>query len=377
MRALLLTLSAGLTTSAFAQSTTSQAPAPLSTYVRVVQADSVHLFYSADYGMVQPACAVVRRHVRLDASGSFQGRFRDYQVAGDSLLQAGTYEHGKKQGPFQSYHPNGRLAARGQYVADQPSGLWQYWYASGQQRQVLHFGDAGLVKVVDAWAEDGQPTVSNGAGSWQGVSGPYRLGGPVLQGRPDGRWEAKSPNGSVVLAETFAGGQFKSGRQFVSMPGTQPTYKDASRLSLVETPAFQAAEAFRLLPPCQPKLAAGAAATNGNFAPAAYKQGMSAYTELLWVRLRPVMNTATGLGEYYGVLTFAVRLDAAGNWATEPEEVQGTSEAAAKELLAIMRRLPRWQPAQLDGRPVASRVAVTFRAIRPTYNLSLAPGRAL
>ncbi|MBJ6107861.1 hypothetical protein JAO73_02480 [Hymenobacter sp. BT523] len=366
-----------------AQLTQAPAPtAPLSTYVRVVQGDSVNLFYTPDYRMAQPACAVLRRQTRLDGSGSFNGHFRDARWPSDSVQMTGRYVHGEKDGLFTLYHANGQAQMQGQYRANRRVGEWKVWYPSGRLAEVLSYEPNNPAPTVhQAWDVAGQQQVINGAGIWHRDLGEgNEFSGPVAGGRPLGVWKlSPNKNGRManwMITETYGpDGTVKAGMERTAA-GQTDRYHGASRVQFWAMAAFEAAERFQLQPPCQPRVVA----VNTLFKPAFYRGGASAYWELLWSRLRPLIedtrrNGVSPLTEYRGVLSFRVRLDAHGNWQNEPSQPEGTNLEAARQLLNLMRNLPRWEPAHLDGVPVESTATVEYTAGLDRYSLMIRPGQ--
>ena len=57
-----------------------------------------------------------------------QGRFEAYYPDG-KLASEGEYRDGKEHGPWKDYHPDGRLAAEGDYESGQKIGEWKYFDA--------------------------------------------------------------------------------------------------------------------------------------------------------------------------------------------------------------------------------------------------------
>jgi antitoxin component YwqK of YwqJK toxin-antitoxin module len=65
-----------------------------------------------------------------DASGNKHGPWERYA---DSVLVArGSYEHGKKEGLWTYYFPNGQMKAEGHFQNDIKNGMWIEWYPDGE-----------------------------------------------------------------------------------------------------------------------------------------------------------------------------------------------------------------------------------------------------
>lgn len=376
-----------LLTVAMLAGTPAVAQAPLDSYVTVVRGDSVAFYYGLDYKMVQPACATIRRLVRLDKDGSFHGPFRDVR-RGDTLVASGRYQHGQKEGLFTLYHLNGKQAARGFFQQNQRTGDWDYWYPSGQKRQTLRFNQSDQATVVAYWDTAGIQRVQDGTGEWFRPDISTAVSGPVVKGHPTGEWRrTDTASGKLLATETFDdAGRFRQGRWRGSLiPGAAPVYQDQTRMSIAEPVVLANAESYALSPPCSPAIAPrlreGGSAANGNYVAAAYKNGSNAYGEMLWLRIRSMLNQPqsqnASLANYHGGLRFAVNLDATGGWQTEIYKAEGVNLEAARQILQIMRNLPRWNPALENGQTTASSVIIEYSAIAPTYRISVLPQRGL
>ena len=363
-----------------APSATPAPTAPLSTYVQVVQGDSIRLFYSPDYQMVQPACARLRRQTRLDANGSFTGTFRDATWPSDSVLLTGRYVHGTKEGQFTWYHANGKWSAQGQYRANKRVGEWKFWRATGQLELVLDFdgGTLALPAVRQYWAVEGQQLVVDGTGIWHreiGVGNDFS--GPVVGGRPVGIWQLSPAKPGLLakwsITETYGpDGEVKAGVEKTTA-GFSDRYHGATRVPMQFGQPFEEAERFRLRPPCE----APVRMAKSTFGPAFYRLGLPAYYELLWRRIHPVDLSGTvprnALGNYQGVLRFVAQLNANGSWEREPSQVEGTSLEAARQLLALMRALPKWEPAHKLGEAVNSLAMVEYSMQDERMQLHIQP----
>ncbi|WP_460503555.1 toxin-antitoxin system YwqK family antitoxin [Hymenobacter agri] len=360
-----------------------QAPsAPLSTYVQVVSGDSFNLFYTNSYEMAQPACAAIRRQTRLDATGSFHGAFRDTRWPDTNSVElTGRYVHGQKEGLFTLFHANGKPQGQGQYHANRRIGEWQFWRASGQLAEIISYDRADEQPVIrQYWDAAGQQMVIDGAGTWQRELGSgNQFSGPVVAGRPLGIWKlVPAKNGAMAnyaITETYGpDGTVKAGFERTAT-GTSDRYHGASRVQFFQVGAFESAERFQMRPPCAPPTPV----ISSTFAPAFYKTGTSAYFQLLWRRIQAIESSANTphntLSNYQGVLRFEAYLDANGSWSAEPFQTEGTSIEAARQLLALMRTLPRWEPAHESQQAVGCRVQIEYGLILDQMHLRIQPGR--
>ncbi|HEX8426948.1 hypothetical protein [Hymenobacter sp.] len=229
------------TSALWAQNPLQKEKAKLDDCYRVVGKDSVVFFYSADYVLTPPGCALIRRHIRLDSAGHFWGYVRDYNLQNNQLLLQGAYREGLMEGPFEVYHATGELAARGWYRGGRQVGDWAYWYSSGSKRQVLSFRNGLDPLVQQFWDADGQQLVKDGNGTWYRNESGMRLRGTVVGGVPDGRWQLRRLDDEHLVArETFVKGNFRNGVFIDKMYA----YQDQSRLSVADWEQYRQAEKY-------------------------------------------------------------------------------------------------------------------------------------
>jgi antitoxin component YwqK of YwqJK toxin-antitoxin module len=224
----------------------------LSQYYRVLGRDSAAFFYSQDYELTLPGCAVIWREAKIDsATGRFRGFVRDYWLNNAKPALRGAYNaDGRKEGLFEIFHPNGTLAASGNYRNGRMIGNWAYWYPSGAKRQVLSFGDGSLLLVQQFWNEAGEQLATNGNGTWYRVEEDVWMGGPVLNGMPEGRWQVKEIRGQqkVLAQENFRKGRFSSG----VIRGTGLYYTNQSTIYITDWDNYSQAEQVKIQPACEP-----------------------------------------------------------------------------------------------------------------------------
>ena len=223
--------------------------AKLNDCYRVVGKDSVVFYYSDDYVLTPPGCATIRRHVRLDSAGRFQGFVRDYRLTNNQLLMRGAYRAGRKEGVFETFYATGELAARGRYLRGRQVGDWAYWYPSGRPRQILSFRDGHDPLIQQFWEEAGPQLVKDGNGTWYRNELGLNLAGAVRQGIPDGRWVLRRvADETLVAREVFKDGHFRSGLTV----STLEAYQDESRLDIGDWEFYSDAEVYQLGPACAP-----------------------------------------------------------------------------------------------------------------------------
>lgn len=225
----------------------------LSQYYRVLGRDSAAFFYSRDYELTLPGCAVLWREARIDsATGRFRGFVRDYWLSNAQPALKGAYNaSGNKEGKFEIFHPNGTLAASGIYRNGRMIGNWAYWYPSGAKRQVLSFGDGSMLLVQQFWNEAGEQLTKDGNGSWYRIEEDVWMGGPVLNGMPEGRWQVKEVKGEqkVLAQENFRKGRFTGGL----IRTTGLAYTNQSTIYITDWDNYSQAEQVKIQPACDAK----------------------------------------------------------------------------------------------------------------------------
>ncbi len=193
--------------------------ARISDCCQVIAGDSAALYYDHSYLLTPVACADVRRLTRINQQGDFEGETRDYTIATNQLLYRQHYLHGKREGTYEAFYPNGQRAVLGNFAAGEPLGDWQFWNADGRPQRVLNWATAtpGVPtrpRLLACWDSTGRQVVSQGAGQWvERQPGLYRLiTGPVVDGLAQGSWECRALTDNQLLArETFEQGTFKEG----------------------------------------------------------------------------------------------------------------------------------------------------------------------
>jgi antitoxin component YwqK of YwqJK toxin-antitoxin module len=71
------------------------------------------------------------------------------------LVTEGTYQDGRRDGPWITYHPNGQKAAETIFKADRKDGKEQTWYPSGKKMLEAEYKNGLLHGVATMWNEQG------------------------------------------------------------------------------------------------------------------------------------------------------------------------------------------------------------------------------
>ena len=66
----------------------------------------------------------------VGARGVRHGRYTVWE--GETLLLEGAYEHGRREGPWRSWHPNGLRAQEIHYLRDRAEGPYRHWHENGR-----------------------------------------------------------------------------------------------------------------------------------------------------------------------------------------------------------------------------------------------------
>lgn len=336
---------------AFAQS----AETTIEECYQLIAGDSVHIGYSAQYQLMPAACGSIRRQCHLNATGNFEGAVLDYQVANNQLVLRGFYTDNQRNGLFEQYDAEtGKLIWRGLYTKDQPTGEWNYWYANGSPKQVVRYEPAGLL-LWQCWDEDGHQVLANGNGEWREKIGGSWRGGPVVNGLPTGRWERRAPveaggTEKVMSVETFEAGKFRKGQLLFTLPGAATTYRNESRLlPLRPSASFQQAEKFLLGPTCEQEQAyRAAAAVTGQ--PPQWLRGLSDFHQLLIDRVNAQLSL------------WPTTVDKVVLWADIDEQGKlhnlRAESPEARRATEWLVGLPKWKPAQRQGKDVPGKLKV-------------------
>jgi len=158
------------------------------------------------------------------SKGSYFKDFEDglwtFYGADGAVVREGQFDAGKLSGLWRWNYAGGKPLAEGVYYRGSRIGPWQVWDESGSSR-IQDFGSkAGIQIVRQVWPqsstlqrvgvlENGQPT-----GRWTSLhrNGKLRLCCGMASGAPNGVFEARDENGSVVAQGRFeAGGVVVSG----------------------------------------------------------------------------------------------------------------------------------------------------------------------
>lgn len=369
--ALLLTAAGVLTCGqeAYGQETKEVKRLGMADCVKVLRADSVHMFFDERYALVPPECATIRRETRMDAEGNPAGEVRDYLIAGNRLFNEVHYRNGVREGRYVHYYPNQQQAASGQFIQGHSSGSWQHWYANGQRQSMLEFGNTPSqpMRIVAYWDSTGQQSVTDGAGTWEesvGGSLPSRCSGRVVNGLMEGVWEKRSLlDKQVLTAEDYRMGRLQEGRQFISTFGKPKKYQDKSLLGPQAVDASAAIEPYHFGANCDEQ----AATRRSKAISAAMEsvtdfpqppQGFEAYQRAVMLRMH----------EFNGLTQWMPRTDgqeevitADINAAGQLQNFACKTPVLASAFASFAPTLGPWHPATVGGTPVPGKMRFSLR----------------
>lgn len=76
----------------------------------------------------------------------------------NALFVEGTLAHGKREGVWKKYYPNGTLSIQAHYTNNLADSTWQYFYNNGALKAELHFNKNQLSGVAKAYYASGLPS---------------------------------------------------------------------------------------------------------------------------------------------------------------------------------------------------------------------------
>jgi hypothetical protein len=78
----------------------------------------------------------VRTTHTIQPDGTTMTHFPELEKGSLGLEARGEYVHGKLQGEWTYWHPNGKKRANGRFVDDAMTGPWQFWLENGEPDRV-------------------------------------------------------------------------------------------------------------------------------------------------------------------------------------------------------------------------------------------------
>lgn len=338
------------------------------TGVHAIGKDSINLSLNDHYNLVDDSCATIIRHARYNfTTHKFTGKFTDVGRANPAhILAEGNYTaNGLKDGDFVAYFPNGHVQSKGTYKNDKYTGKWEVGFRNGNPELNFEVDDAGNIKIMNAWNNKGVKEIDNGSGDYQVNMGSIIWHGKLKDGLPDGSWTAtsKADPRTVLITENFKKGKFQKGK---SQAGE---YTDASRMVLIDPNIlpYTIAEQMVVSPNgCevvvrqqQPK----ERIVNAKFAISA-----SDFNQRFKESVNPYLAKANVL-KYEDDVVFEGVISAEGI----PGNFQCKTmfdDNVARNIISGLTRLPAFEPATINGKPVPQGFRVTFTFHNGLYHFS-------
>lgn len=150
------------------------------------------------------------REGQRDSLNRWQGPVRDYYFDG-SVQMKGGYLDDLHHGVFRYYTTHNTYEAAGRYDHDRRVGKWQQFHPNGKLQREIFYADRDYVRTI--WDSTGNLLVQNGNGvySEKYSNGVIKISGAYKEGLEDGIWKGFHPNGTPYFEELFANGRLVSG----------------------------------------------------------------------------------------------------------------------------------------------------------------------
>lgn len=172
------------------------------------------VFFNQNWEITSPSKATYYRFTELNNMGDFyNGKYTDYLVKGNIVIECGSYSSNQKNGEFIDYYPNGNVKKKGEYKNNQLFGNWYYYYSNGQLKAILSFSEKDF-QPIECRDSLNRLTLENGTGIWEteiyvkGESG--RLIAKFKKGKRHGIWKYVNNDGKEILSEEYINSDFNA-----------------------------------------------------------------------------------------------------------------------------------------------------------------------
>lgn len=123
-----------------------------------------------------------------------------------------------KHGLFKAYHNNGMLSDSGWYMQGKLHGDYFQWYDDGSLHSEYHYNAGNFADTCVRWSHSGEMdymSITDSAGNGICYASMYASGKPMFYGRlfnsqRQGKWLVKSENGQVRMEVYYEAGEEKS-----------------------------------------------------------------------------------------------------------------------------------------------------------------------
>ncbi|WP_190300449.1 TonB family protein [Rufibacter hautae] len=347
------------------------------------QVVSVTIFYDLNRVVTIKQNAAIIRVASFDTvSLKFKGKVTDYFANGQAFQQF-TYGEDGKEGIYQLLHPNKKLDRDGFFKANQPVGKWKFYYPDGKPLQTVEFLPNRDYKVLEFYNFLGQQMIKDGTGAWETTSRirvgltyfDLLLNGQWKDGVRTGQWQFLKPDGKKVLVKEYENGIVKKRKLYNPSNGG---VADAKLLQEDELWPFlislQDMEQLRfdpdifdgkeralqyilrkehLLPLDSLKQAGSIKIEKGPEFPG----GQEAMFRFMGTNFRISPIDARSRVSGTVVVSFVVEVDGS---VSDPKVIKSLSIGLDAEAVRVIRLMPRWKPAMLNGKPVPYTYTVPY-----------------
>lgn len=324
--------------------------------------DSVNLHFNSEYRLIEDSCAAIIRYAHYSFQRRvFYGKFKD--VAKDDpaiIIAEGTYNTaGLKDGDFITHYLNGNLRAKVSFKNNNLDGECAMYYEDG--RPALSFeANNGDCRIIEQWDMSGRKTIDNGNGAYKVSVGYISWTGKLVNGKPDGKWEAISTMGAdkdkVLVKEKFNNGVFQKGNNQVG------DYTEASRIVLVNTDELSFITAERLFT----SYAGCNAVKRKTIVNARFPYGTEAYSN----EINQLVSSYLGkqdLSVYSGELAIEGAVLENG-YIGDLSYRDFTFDKIGRGLINALRQLSALEPALIDGKAAKQKIIFTFNFSGNVYS---------
>ena len=348
-------------------------------YPSFSQVIDTRIYYNAEWSITTPNGLRYYRDCQFDTVRQvFTGPFSDF-IIGDIQLTEGNYSS------------EGLLDGDVTYLRDgKPVKISTFENGKMvRMQQFESFGDNDEVELTSDIQIDGDDfyvqtffdslgnqLIYEGSGLWYHKQpGNTIIEGRFNEGEKEGAWRYRTSSGIIILVETYKKGKMKSAELYSAegvenLPKSSFTsvlFKDRifDKVNSLEFDIYASRSDYPFLR-ALPVISIANYSNDkelekrGDYTPAQYPGDMQGLYMLIAQNLQyPEKERRNGVsGKVY--VGFQVNEDGSFQ---DMQVVKGLTENCNKEALRVLTKMARWEPAKLDGKPVASRklIPITFR----------------
>ncbi|HXH99495.1 MAG TPA: hypothetical protein VNI52_04450 [Sphingobacteriaceae bacterium] len=332
---------------------------------RSIGKDSINLHLDKDYFLIEDTCSSIVRYGHFNfEKRHFFGPFRDLNKQDPFIILAeGKYsQEGKLDGPVVLRYMNDNVQAKGRFLNGDMDGAWELFYEDG--KPWMNFtATEKKIQVNDAWDLSGKKVVDGGNGEFKTDLKTLYWQGKLVNGFPDGTWRARRTNdrtNTVMSSEIFKGGSFVKGS------GPLGAYSDASRIVLVNPellPIYNASLMQVSPTACDPSM------SRKNIMNATYRNGMTALSDEIIRLVNPFLGKSDI--KFYNIYNLTIEGTINEKGVIESLRLKdGFDDKVTSGLIRELYKLPRLEPAIVNGQPTTQSIIFVFKFSAGTYNFS-------